>query len=43
MHKTVLSPNEISKRLRGAGLSRTYNLAGGILAWARDVDPGLQL
>jgi adenylyltransferase/sulfurtransferase len=27
--------------LRGAGLSRTYNLAGGILAWARDVDPGL--
>ena len=29
--------------LRGAGLSRTYNLAGGILAWARDVDPGLSL
>ncbi|HEY3349420.1 MAG TPA: molybdopterin-synthase adenylyltransferase MoeB [Thermoanaerobaculia bacterium] len=29
--------------LRGAGLSRTYNLAGGILAWARDVDPGLPL
>jgi adenylyltransferase/sulfurtransferase len=27
--------------LRGAGLGRTYNLAGGILAWARDVDPGL--
>ena len=29
--------------LRGAGLQRTYNLAGGILAWARDVDPGLSL
>lgn len=29
--------------LRGAGLSRTYNLAGGILAWARDVDPDLPL
>ena len=29
--------------LRGAGLNRTYNLAGGILAWARDVDPGLSL
>jgi sulfur-carrier protein adenylyltransferase/sulfurtransferase len=29
--------------LRGSGLSRTYNLAGGILAWARDVDPGLPL
>lgn len=29
--------------LRGAGLNRTYNLAGGILAWARDVDPGLAL
>ncbi len=27
--------------LRKAGLNRTYNLAGGILAWARDVDPGL--
>ncbi len=27
--------------LRRAGLSRTYNLAGGILAWARDVDPSL--
>ncbi len=27
--------------LRKAGLSRTYNLAGGILAWARDVDPSL--
>jgi adenylyltransferase/sulfurtransferase len=29
--------------LRGAGLNRTYNLAGGILAWARDVEPGLTL
>jgi adenylyltransferase/sulfurtransferase len=29
--------------LRQAGLNRTYNLAGGILAWARDVDPGLSL
>lgn len=27
--------------LRQAGLSRTYNLKGGILAWARDVDPSL--
>jgi len=27
--------------LRKAGLSRTYNLKGGILAWARDVDPSL--
>jgi adenylyltransferase/sulfurtransferase len=27
--------------LRRAGLERTYNLAGGILAWARDVDPSL--
>ncbi|HTS01636.1 MAG TPA: molybdopterin-synthase adenylyltransferase MoeB [Thermoanaerobaculia bacterium] len=27
--------------LRKAGLERTYNLAGGILAWARDVDPGV--
>ncbi len=27
--------------LRKAGLDRTYNLAGGILAWARDVDPDL--
>ena len=27
--------------LRNAGLNRTYNLAGGILAWARDVDPSL--
>jgi adenylyltransferase/sulfurtransferase len=27
--------------LRSAGLGRTYNLAGGILAWARDVDPNL--
>jgi adenylyltransferase/sulfurtransferase len=25
--------------LRSLGLDRTYNLAGGILAWARDVDP----
>ena len=27
--------------LRQAGLTRTYNLKGGILAWARDVDPSL--
>jgi sulfur-carrier protein adenylyltransferase/sulfurtransferase len=27
--------------LRKAGLDRSYNLAGGILAWARDVDPSL--
>jgi sulfur-carrier protein adenylyltransferase/sulfurtransferase len=27
--------------MRKAGLDRTYNLAGGILAWARDVDPAL--
>lgn len=27
--------------LRRAGLDRTYNLAGGILAWARDIDPTL--
>jgi sulfur-carrier protein adenylyltransferase/sulfurtransferase len=27
--------------LRKTGLDRTYNLAGGILAWARDVDPSL--
>ncbi len=27
--------------LRQAGLARTYNLRGGILAWARDVDPSL--
>lgn len=27
--------------LRKAGLNRTYNLAGGIVAWARDVDPSL--
>jgi adenylyltransferase/sulfurtransferase len=27
--------------LRTAGLARAYNLKGGILAWARDVDPSL--
>ena len=27
--------------LRQAGLVRAYNLRGGILAWARDVDPSL--
>jgi adenylyltransferase/sulfurtransferase len=27
--------------LRQAGLTRTYNLRGGILAWAREVDPSL--
>jgi len=27
--------------LRKAGLTRTYNLKGGILAWAREVDPSL--
>ncbi|HQR44555.1 MAG TPA: molybdopterin-synthase adenylyltransferase MoeB [Thermoanaerobaculia bacterium] len=27
--------------LRSAGLTRTYNLNGGILAWAREVDPSL--
>jgi rhodanese-related sulfurtransferase len=27
--------------LRQAGFARTYNLRGGILAWARDVDPTL--
>ena len=27
--------------LKQAGLSRTYNLKGGILAWAREVDPSL--
>ena len=27
--------------LRQAGLSRTYNLKGGILAWAREIDPSL--
>ncbi|MFI5180089.1 MAG: molybdopterin-synthase adenylyltransferase MoeB [Thermoanaerobaculia bacterium] len=27
--------------LRKAGLTRTFNLKGGILAWARDVDPSL--
>jgi molybdopterin/thiamine biosynthesis adenylyltransferase/rhodanese-related sulfurtransferase len=27
--------------LRKAGLERTYNLSGGILAWAREVDPSL--
>jgi len=27
--------------LKEAGLTRTYNLKGGILAWARDVDPTL--
>lgn len=28
--------------LQGAGMTRSYNLRGGILAWAREVDPGLQ-
>jgi len=27
--------------LRQAGLARTYNLEGGILAWAREIDPSL--
>ena len=27
--------------LRSAGLARTYNLKGGILAWAREIDPSL--
>ncbi len=27
--------------LRQAGLTRTYNLKGGIVAWAHDVDPSL--
>jgi adenylyltransferase/sulfurtransferase len=27
--------------LRQAGLSRTYNLRGGIVAWAREIDPSL--
>lgn len=27
--------------LRQAGLSRTYNLKGGILAWAKEIDPSL--
>jgi len=27
--------------LKQAGLTRTYNLRGGILAWAREVDPSL--
>jgi adenylyltransferase/sulfurtransferase len=27
--------------LKQAGLSRTYNLKGGILAWAREIDPSL--
>ena len=27
--------------LQGAGLTRAYNLKGGILAWARDVEPTL--
>jgi adenylyltransferase/sulfurtransferase len=34
------SPRAV-RLLRQAGLSRTYNLKGGILAWARDVDPSL--
>ncbi|MBL8112950.1 MAG: molybdenum cofactor biosynthesis protein MoeB, partial [Acidobacteria bacterium] len=29
------------KLLRKAGLARTYNLEGGILAWAREVEPSL--
>ena len=29
--------------LRQAGLARTYNLKGGILAWAREVDPSLAM
>jgi adenylyltransferase/sulfurtransferase len=28
--------------LRRGGLARAYNLSGGILAWARDVDPSLK-
>ena len=27
--------------LRQAGLTRTFNLKGGIVAWAREVDPSL--
>ncbi len=32
---------DAAERLSRAGASEVYNLRGGILAWARDVDPGM--
>jgi molybdopterin/thiamine biosynthesis adenylyltransferase/rhodanese-related sulfurtransferase len=32
---------DAAERLRRAGVTEVYNLRGGILAWARDVEPGM--
>jgi adenylyltransferase/sulfurtransferase len=32
---------DAAERLERAGASEVYNLRGGILAWARDVEPGM--
>jgi rhodanese-related sulfurtransferase len=32
---------EVARFLERQGFTSVYNLAGGILAWSRDVDPGI--